>query len=196
MIGLSTKFKNNKRLRYVEYLLCVRCLSNIVISISSFNLHKNPGRSILVSPFVLWHREVPQLPEVTQLLSNRARIWFQIIRIIFNYGLYYTFEYNWPWTKSGLQAPILGAVKNLCITYISPPYKWFLHSSGFSSTYSSAPMDSTNHGLCSIVKFTIEKYLHKGGSTQFKSMLLKGQLYILKDLLINNNNDIGFPRWH
>ena len=47
-------------------------------------------------------------------------------------------------------------------------------------------MDSTNHGLCSIVMFTIEKYLHKGGSTQFKSMLLKGQLYILKDLLINN----------
>ena len=57
-------------------------------------------------------------------------------------------------------------------------------------------MDSINHGLCSIVMFTVEKYLLKGAAIQFKSMLLKGQLYILKDLLINNNNDNGLLRWH
>ena len=35
---------------------------------------------------------------------------------------------------------------------------------------------------CSTVVFTVGKYLHISGPVQFKPVLLKGQLYILRDM--------------
>ena len=42
-------------------------------------------------------------------------------------------------------------------------------------------MNSTNHGLCSTLVFTIEKNPSISGPAQFKPMLFKGQLYLQKD---------------
>lgn len=40
--------------------------------------------------------------------------------------------------------------------------------------------DSANNSPCNTVVFTTEKYLHIRGSSQFKSILFKGQVYFLK----------------
>ena len=40
--------------------------------------------------------------------------------------------------------------------------------------------DSANNSPCNTVVFTTEKYLHIRGSSQFKCILFKGQVYFLK----------------
>ena len=56
-------------------------------------------------------------------------------------------------------------------------YLWFL------CIPDSASADSTNHGLCSTVEFTLKKNPHVSGLVQFKPVLFKGQLYYGKILI-------------
>ena len=75
-------------------------------------------------------------------------------------------EYSWLLNNVGVRgADPPPTVENLHITL-----KWALCICG------SASMDSTNLRSCSSVVFTTEKNPHISGPTQFKSVLVKGQL--------------------
>lgn len=80
-------------------------------------------------------------------------------------------NYSWPLNNMHVRSANPPTVKNLSINLkVGPLYTRFLHIHSSSST------DSSNHGLCSTVVFTMEKILHISGPIQFKLVLLNSQL--------------------